>query len=161
MGKHKKLSPQEKLLRQQAATPVWLFETWHQAKQFTVDACAVEWNAKLPRFWSPEQNGLAQPWKGERVWCNPPYATGQIAPWVSKALKFEADLSVLLLPVRTDMQWFRDICKVHNPHPNPYLVWCYTRIHWHPGRLHFIPPPGIKYSSPNERHMIVEFVRGS
>lgn len=50
---------------------------------FTVDAAASEDNAKLPRFWTKATDGLSQDWRGERVYCNPPYSS--IEPWVEKA----------------------------------------------------------------------------
>ena len=51
--------------------------------QFTIDVAAAAHNAKCERFYSIEDDGLAQSWAGERVWCNPPYSN--IRPWVEKA----------------------------------------------------------------------------
>jgi len=77
---------------------------------FTVDAAASAHNAKLPRYWSKKENGLAQDWTGERVWCNPPYST--IRPWVEKALRFDAELCVMLLPAnRTEQAWWQDLVE--------------------------------------------------
>jgi site-specific DNA-methyltransferase (adenine-specific) len=47
--------------------------------------------------------GLQRSWKGERVFCNPPYGPG-ILKWLRKSR--EADLAVYLLPARTDTQWW-------------------------------------------------------
>lgn len=53
-------------------------------------------------------NGLATlltPWKGLRVFCNPPYGPG-IGSWLARAT--EAELAVFLLPARTDTRWFHE-----------------------------------------------------
>src|SRR6185369_13955822 len=51
--------------------------------KFTIDAAATPENAKLPRYWTAEDDSLQQCWADERVWCNPPYSN--IRPWVEKA----------------------------------------------------------------------------
>ena len=89
-------------------TPQWLFDKYNQEYQFTLDACAIPENAKCPRFFSPEQDGLSQEWTG-RVWCNPPYGR-QIGKWVQKAYESKAEVVVMLLPARTDTSWFHDLC---------------------------------------------------
>jgi len=45
-------------------------------------------------------------WRGERVYCNPPYGPG-IRPFLERA--HEADIAVFLLPARTDVKWFHEI----------------------------------------------------
>lgn len=87
------------------ATPQWLFDELNERYHFTLDVCAVEENAKCANFYSPELDGLSQPWKG-RVWCNPPYGRN-IGKWVQKAADSDA-LVVMLLPARTDTRWFHD-----------------------------------------------------
>jgi phage N-6-adenine-methyltransferase len=73
---------------------------------FTVDACALPHNAKCERFWTPEEDGLARSWAGERVWCNPPYSS--IEPWVAKAWAEPAELVVMLVPAnRTEQGWWQ------------------------------------------------------
>lgn len=77
---------------------------------FTVDAAALPHNAKLPRFWTSEDDGLAQSWAGERVWCNPPYSN--IEAWVEKAWREmntgAVPLIVMLLPAnRTEQRWWQ------------------------------------------------------
>lgn len=83
-----------------------IFAPLHARFSFTVDAAAEHDNALLERYWTPEDDGLAQPWAGERVWCHPPY--DDIGPWTSKARKREAVLAVLLLPVR-DEAWCHEL----------------------------------------------------
>lgn len=50
---------------------------------FTLDVAAAEHNAKAPRFYTRKEDGLAQSWADERVWCNPPYS--DCGAWVRKA----------------------------------------------------------------------------
>lgn len=77
---------------------------------FTLDACATAENAKCERFYTQEQDGLAQPWTG-RVWCNPPYGRG-VGHWLQKAWQAtssgEADVVVCLVPARTDTRWWHE-----------------------------------------------------
>ena len=90
------------------ATPPEVFDPLHARFAFTVDACASAHNAKLPRYWTPDDDGLAQPWAGERVWCNPPYS--DIEPWVVKACSVGnlTPLVVMLLPAnRTEQGWWQ------------------------------------------------------
>jgi hypothetical protein len=49
-------------------------------------------------------------WAGRRVFCNPPYGNAMI-PFLQRAR--EADLSVFLIPARTDTRWFHDLCLPH------------------------------------------------
>jgi phage N-6-adenine-methyltransferase len=92
-------------------TPQWLFDELHRAHRFTVDAAASAANAKLGRFWTVEDSGLAHPWAGERVWCNPPYSN--LKTWVQYAYRQSRDhgcqLIVMLLPAnRTEQGWWQD-----------------------------------------------------
>ena len=88
------------------ATPPEYFATLHERFAFTVDAAALPHNAKLPRYFTPEVDGLEQDWAGERVWCNPPYSS--IEPWVVKAATSGAALVVMLLPAnRTEQGWWQ------------------------------------------------------
>lgn len=116
------------------AVPPDVFSGWQSRFGFTVDAAANAKNAKLPRFWSKETDGLAQSWKDERVYCNPPFSN--IAPWVAKAREFEADIAVLLVPAnRTEQRWWQkhvESLREKQP-PDPCL-----RVEFLPGRLRFI-----------------------
>jgi len=89
------------------ATPQALFELWDAAFHFEVDVCATSANAKCKRFFSPEEDGLAQRWAPRVCWMNPPYGR-EIAKWVKKADE-EAERGatvVCLLPARTDTKWW-------------------------------------------------------
>lgn len=70
------------------------------------------------RFISAEDNSLSEQWAWRRrVWVNPPYGNG-IGNWVEKAYRSAIVIGdreycehvVMLLPARTDTQWFHDYC---------------------------------------------------
>lgn len=70
-------------------TPQDLFDQLNKEFGFTLDPCADDTNHKCEKYYTIEQDGLAQDWNGETVFCNPPYSrktktnAGQIA-WVKK-----------------------------------------------------------------------------
>lgn len=89
------------------ATTPEVFDPLNERFRFTVDVAALPHNAKLPRYFTPEQDGLSQSWAGERVWCNPPYSS--IEPWVEKAWweSAYAEVIVMLVPAnRTEQGWW-------------------------------------------------------
>jgi phage N-6-adenine-methyltransferase len=53
-----------------------VFDPLHERFGFTIDVAASADNAKLPRYYTAEDDGLARTWAHERVWCNPPYCRG-------------------------------------------------------------------------------------
>lgn len=73
-------------------TPQDLFDALNKEFNFTLDPCADDKNHKCDKYYTIEQDGLAQSWAGETVFCNPPYSrktktnAGQIA-WVEKCYK--------------------------------------------------------------------------
>ena len=90
-------------------TPQDLFDKLNEEFHFNLDVCATADNAKCAAFYSPEQDGLIQPWYGN-CWCNPPYGR-QVGKWVKKAYDtayVNGNLVVMLLPARTDTSWFHD-----------------------------------------------------
>lgn len=97
-------------------TPEDLFAALNDQFRFTLDAAASEKNAHVSRFFSKENSGLDQSWKGERVWCNPPFSG--VPAWVAKAWsEMECNgcsLVVMLLPAnRTEQPWWHE-------HVEPY-----------------------------------------
>lgn len=91
------------------ATPQWFFDKLNEKHKFTLDVCASKTNNKCDKFFTLEDNGLKQSWKGETCWMNPPYGK-EIKYWIEKAYK-EALLGttiVMLLPARTDTKWFHE-----------------------------------------------------
>jgi phage N-6-adenine-methyltransferase len=98
-------------------TPQETFDELNAEFGFTVDVCALPENTKCARYFTPEQDGLQQDWRGEVVWCNPPYGR-TIAAWVQKA--YEASKAgatvVCLLPARLGPRWWRTYVQ-------PYAQW--------------------------------------
>ena len=89
-------------------TPQEFFDRLNDEFGFELDVCALPENAKCARYFTPEMDGLAQPWNGV-CWCNPPYGR-EIGSWVRRALLSSAagNTVVMLLPARTDTRWFHD-----------------------------------------------------
>ena len=89
-------------------TPQDLFDDLDREFHFDLDVCAIPENAKCKKFYTPEQDGLRQPWDGT-CWCNPPYGR-EIGKWVRRALfaSVSGYTVVMLLPARTDTKWFHD-----------------------------------------------------
>lgn len=128
------------------ATAPEVFGPLHERFGFTIDAAALPHNAKLPRFWTPEDDGLAQDWGDERVWLNPPYSS--IEPWVAKAAHETefglAQVVVMLLPAnRTEQGWWQD-------HIEPRRREGTVEVEFLRGRMRFINP-GDTEIKPNAR----------
>lgn len=89
-------------------TPKHFFEKLNRIYRFDIDVCAVPQNAKCAKFYTPEEDGLKQEWKGH-CWCNPPYGR-DVGKWVKKARDSAENGAtvVMLLPARTDTAWFHD-----------------------------------------------------
>lgn len=91
-------------------TPITLFNKLNARFNFTLDVCALEENAKCEKFFSPEDDGLAQDWSGS-CWMNPPYGK-TINLWMKKAYEEsqrpEVEYVVCLVPSRTDTRWWAD-----------------------------------------------------
>lgn len=113
---------------------------------FTVDVAASERNAKCERFYTLTDDGLAQSWADESVWCNPPYS--DIAPWVRKAWAEHrhARAVVLLVPAnRTEQSWWQGMVEPYRDRPGSPL-----RVEFIAGRLRFVRP-GQSRLEPNNR----------
>ncbi len=91
------------------ATPQPLFDQLNAEFAFTLDPCASAKNAKCPRYFTPEEDGLRQDWSKETVFMNPPYGR-VIGLWVRKAYESAqgGGVVVCLLPARTDTRWWHD-----------------------------------------------------
>ena len=92
----------------QWATPQAFFDGVADEFAPETDVCALPQNAKCSRYFTPEQDGLKQPWQGV-CWMNPPYGR-TIGAWVRKAFESARGGAtvVCLLPARTDTAWWHD-----------------------------------------------------
>ena len=92
-------------------TPQALFDELDREFHFTLDAAASPTNAKCVKYYTKENNGLAQNWCGETVFCNPPYGSKATGEWTRKCYE-EAQkpgtVVVLIIPARTDRASFHD-----------------------------------------------------
>ena len=55
------------------STPQWFCDEQNARFWFTLDVCASAENAKCARYFTEADDGLAQSWRGEVCWMNPPY----------------------------------------------------------------------------------------
>jgi phage N-6-adenine-methyltransferase len=124
------------------------FALFHARFRFTVDAAASPTNARLPRYWTREDDALEQNWTGS-VWCNPPYS--EIAPWVRKAWREwnwrrspiidgnALDRIVMLLPNnRCEQGWWQELVEPHLRVRSRDF-----RVEFLPGRMRFIRPNAV------------------
>ena len=90
------------------ATPQDVFDKLNEEFNFNTDVCASSTNAKCSHYYTEQDNGLLQDWKGT-CFMNPPYGR-TIGEWVSKAYKesTKGATVVCLLPSRTDTRWWHD-----------------------------------------------------
>lgn len=86
-------------------TPKDLFDKLDTEFHFDIGVCALPSNAKCTTFFTPEQDGLKQKWKGV-CWMNPPYGR-KIGAWMRKALESKTTV-VCLVPARTDTKWWHE-----------------------------------------------------
>ena len=92
------------------ATPQDFFDKLNEEFRFTLDPCADEFNHKCEKYYTKEDDGLVQSWRGETVFCNPPYGR-EIGSWVKRYYMhsvIDCGLVVMLIPARTDTKWFHD-----------------------------------------------------
>jgi phage N-6-adenine-methyltransferase len=130
-------------------TPRDFFDPLHAERRFTVDAAASDANALLPVYWTRETNALVQPWRGHRVWCNPPYSG--LAPWPEKAwaeMHAGCESVTMLLPAnRCEQAWWQRHVEPYRDRGAVGGISLTTRFL--PGRMRFdwpadrvVPPKG-------------------
>jgi site-specific DNA-methyltransferase (adenine-specific) len=69
------------------STPQDFFDSLNKEFKFTLDPCCTKETAKCKKFYTEKEDGLAQNWNNEIVFCNPPYGR-ELKKWVKKS--FEA-----------------------------------------------------------------------
>lgn len=118
-------------------TPRALFAALDAEFGFTLDACALPGNAKCARYYTPEDDGLAQPWHGV-TFCNPPYGR-KLIHWIRKAAESaRAGATVVcLVPARTDTSWWHDWVMPH------------AEVRFLRGRLYFGPGEDLRAPFPS------------
>lgn len=127
-------------------TPPWLFKALDAEFGFNFDAAANAENALCSRWTNCiDKSAIAE--RGEmtdRVFCNPPYS--MIDKFVWRAL-YGRVLWVLVLPVRTDTDWF---AALHN---TPVRSRCVT-LRFFRKRIEFHDATGKPAGSPRFASMI-------
>ena len=128
-------------------TPQDLFDRLNKIHHFTLDPCSTHENAKCAKHYTKADNGLEQSWKGESVFCNPPYGR-DIAKWVKKAAQeSEHAKIVMLIPARTDTKYFHEyIYKKPN-----------VKVEFLKGRLKF--ELGGHRQTPHRSHLCLYILR--
>ncbi len=103
---------------------------------FDLDPCGcpgMPWCIAATTFFLPDHDGLTEQWFG-RVWCNPPYGSRTVGPWLKRMAKHGNGL--LLIYARSEtVAWQRDVF----PHADATLFL--------QGRVHFYRPSGERGKS--------------
>lgn len=123
---------------------------------FDLDVAASPENAKAPTFYTIEDDGLTQQWRG-LVWCNPPYS--DCGAWVRKAwsewhgsdprtpmvhhFQHARDAApwriAMLLPAnRTEQGWWQELVEPYRDRPDSPLHVEFLR-----GRMRFNRPGAV------------------
>lgn len=93
-------------------TPKWLFDKL--GVEFDLDPCApMDKISHVPaaKMWNKDDDGLAQDWKHDFFFCNPPYGRGMM-DWLNKAIANGNGL--LLIPARTETRVFQKALREAN-----------------------------------------------
>ena len=122
--------------------PAFIAQLVERFGAFHLDVAAAEHNTKARRWYDREQDGLAQPWDGQRIWCNPPYS--DCGAWVQKAWHEwrhtpKIDLIAMLLPAnRVEQGWWQDHVEPFRDRPGSPL-----RVEFLRGRMRFSRPQAV------------------
>jgi len=141
-------------------TPKILFDQLNELFQFDWDAAASDWNTKVPRFFSKDDDALMQDWYGTvmdargnqpgpnlpAVWLNPPYGRNMGA-WIRKAYEESQrgmDVIVLIF-CRSCTRWWHE--TVRNALSVTFLQ----------GRVPFVRPDGSSKGAAPASSVILHF----
>lgn len=137
-------------------TPPKLYAAQNARFRFTLDACATHANAKCGLYFTEEGkffhgqlrdtlDGLRGSWRGERVWCNPPFS--DIGAWVLKAWESEAESVCMLVPAtRTEQSWWQvGVEPFRDGKSGPEFSNLHLHVEFLPGRIHFLEDGGPIY----------------
>lgn len=133
-------------LRQQWCTPPALYASLDEEFSFDCDVAANRRNHLHEKWIGKSKNALSPRTKwGKRNFCNPPF--NDIDPWVDRAWAEVSDhdaLTVMLLPNRMDRPWFLNHVR-------------HAEIRSFVSRVHYVPPVGVKASSPAFTSLLLVF----
>lgn len=76
----------------------------------SLDPCTTRDNpVRAWRFYTPDDDGLAQPWIARTIFVNPPYSKAR-EPWVKRCIEAgeRGRRVILLIPAATDTRIFQD-----------------------------------------------------
>lgn len=130
-------------------TPQDFFNELNREFHFTLDAAATDKTAKCQKYYTPETDGLKNPWNlagGGSIFCNPPYGR-EIGKWVRKAHE-EAQRGatvVMLIPARTDTSYSHD------------YIYGKAEVRFIRGRLKFTDDSGKQFAAAPFPSMVVIF----
>ena len=129
-------------------TPQYLFDELNAVFHFTLDPCSTHENAKCAKHYTKAEDGLAQSWANETVFCNPPYGR-EVGKWVKKCAEESRHAKiVLLIPARTDTAYFHE------------YIYHRAKVTFLRGRLKFEQGGAAMNCAPFPS-MIVEFPKGA
>ncbi|HUW47255.1 MAG TPA: DNA N-6-adenine-methyltransferase [Patescibacteria group bacterium] len=95
------------------STPQEFYDKLNDEFHFTLDPCSTHENHKCEKYYTMEDDGLAQSWEGETVFVNPPYSETKL--WLKKAFdetryNNKVTTVAMLIPSRTDTKYFHEYC---------------------------------------------------
>lgn len=95
-------------------TPQEFFERLDEEFNFTLDPCTDGYNVKCEKFFTQEDDGLAQDWSNDTVFMNPPYGRA-IKDWIKKAYEESQKGATVvgLIPSRTDTKYWHSYIFNH------------------------------------------------
>ena len=131
-------------------TPRWVWEPWHIALGFSLDAAASYGNRLPPcaKHYTKEDSAFNHDWAKDAghgaVWCHPPYsrAGGPLVRWVQKGMyeSMRGAVVCMLLPSDTSTNWFS-------------LLWDRTGGEWHGGVRGYFTEGKIRFVDPRTRQI--------